>query len=153
MITITPLAGPSARVVREDSADAPTNGDGTSGALVISSTGEAHPSSPVQKTVPPAPSSEAADVDAAHEREPPKVSAYLLQIDDIRVLVDCGSTEDFVFPAQEGLGEGKGRAKAEAGDAMETEEDDADADEEKKKQVQRVTELIGPLDEILERYV
>ncbi|CAD6934083.1 unnamed protein product [Tilletia controversa] len=133
MITITPLAGPSARVVREDSADAPTNGDGTSGALVISSTGEAHPSSPVQKTVPPAPSSEAADVDAAHEREPPKVSAYLLQIDDIRVLVDCGSTEDFVFPAQEGLGEGKGRAKAEAGDAMETEEDDADADEEKKK--------------------
>ncbi|CAD6912199.1 unnamed protein product [Tilletia laevis] len=151
MITITPLAGPSARVVREDSADAPTNGDGTSGALVISSTGEAHPSSPVQKTVPPAPSSEAADVDAAHEREPPKVSAYLLQIDDIRVLVDCGSTEDFVFPAQEGLGEGKGRAKAEAGDAMETEEDDADADEEKKKQVQRVTELIGPLDEILER--
>ncbi|CAD6932413.1 unnamed protein product [Tilletia laevis] len=103
MITITPLAGPSARVVREDSADAPTNGDGTSGALVISSTGEAHPSSPVQKTVPPAPSSEAADVDAAHEREPPKVSAYLLQIDDIRVLVDCGSTEDFVFPAQEGI--------------------------------------------------
>lgn len=38
------------------------------------------------------------------EQEHPRALAYLLQMDDVRVLIDCGSTEDFLFqgPAQAG---------------------------------------------------
>ncbi|KAJ1597364.1 hypothetical protein NDA14_005783 [Ustilago hordei] len=33
----------------------------------------------------------------ASEQEHPRALAYLLQMDDVRVLIDCGSPEDFVF--------------------------------------------------------
>ncbi|KAE8233183.1 hypothetical protein CF326_g1779 [Tilletia indica] len=160
MITITPLAGPSARVVREESnteGEAAADGENSS-ALVISSTGEAHPSSPAAVVAATHDTSSPVPADGVNqEREPPKVSAYLLQIDDIRVLVDCGSTEDFVFPSSveglDGKGKGKGKAKVEGGeeegDAMDTEGDEVS--DAKKKQMQQVTELSGPLDEILER--
>ena len=35
--------------------------------------------------------------DDATEQEHPRALAYLLQMDDVRVLIDCGSTEDFLF--------------------------------------------------------
>ncbi|PWN48381.1 hypothetical protein IE53DRAFT_389433 [Violaceomyces palustris] len=40
-----------------------------------------------------------ATTDAEHgtEKEQPKALAYLLQMDDIRVLIDCGAPEDFIF--------------------------------------------------------
>ncbi|KAK0569631.1 hypothetical protein OC861_000713 [Tilletia horrida] len=153
MITITPLAGPSAQVVRTNGAGegagpaaALTEG-ADSTALVISSTGEAHPASP-RSANPPTDLIDPRDSDSSKkEAEAPKVSAYLLQIDDIRVLVDCGSTEDFVFPSEELFRNGhsnatrKGKAKAS--------EDDMDTDAPESDQI--FTELSGPLDEILER--
>ncbi len=42
------------------------------------------------------------DATTTEEKEHPRALAYLLQMDDVRVLIDCGSTEDFLFggPAQ-----------------------------------------------------
>ncbi|KAJ9479299.1 Cleavage factor two protein 2 [Pseudozyma hubeiensis] len=37
------------------------------------------------------------DATTDDEQEHPRALAYLLQMDDVRVLIDCGSTEDFLF--------------------------------------------------------
>ncbi|KAK0528605.1 hypothetical protein OC842_004492 [Tilletia horrida] len=158
MITITPLAGPSARMIRAegdgaaDGTPAPLT-DGEASALVISSTGEAHPSSPTAADA----QRELDTTDGRPSKEPAKISAYLLQIDDIRVLVDCGSTEDFLFPS-DGAGPtsiAKDKAKAKGGNAKNgADVMDTDANEEEGEQEQpqpQLTELTGPLDEILER--
>ncbi|KAL9934138.1 hypothetical protein V8E36_007220 [Tilletia maclaganii] len=154
MITITPLAGPHAQPVHTERIAADDEGTSApappeaSGALVISSTGEIHPTSPTRTKL----EGHGDDAAAAEEKEPARISAYLLQIDDIRVLVDCGSPENFVFRSSGSGGDekpkGKGKGKARASD--EEEEETMDTDEDG-AQTQSLTELSGPLDEILER--
>lgn len=51
--------------------------------------------------------------DAGAEVEQPKALAYLLQMDDVRVLIDCGCPEDFLFSGITELPSAVGKQKAE----------------------------------------
>jgi len=59
-----------------------------------------------------------------------------LDIDDVKILIDCGSPEDFCFPPS-------------SGDII-SEEKVEDGDEEEKEQQQALRKAERPLDEILE---
>lgn len=56
----------------------------------------------------------ASDSASSEEQEHPRALAYLLQMDDVRVLIDCGSTEDFLFHGTSSQSDDSADAEAES---------------------------------------
>ncbi|EPQ30383.1 uncharacterized protein PFL1_01909 [Pseudozyma flocculosa PF-1] len=104
----------------------------------------------------------AADDDDDAELEQPKALAYLLQIDDIRVLIDCGAPEDFLFAPVDPSAAAAKPSKIDGDDSDASSppaessamaQGRADGQQQKQQQEQRHKDLetlaSGPLDQIL----